>query len=80
MPNLFATTTAPLPFMANVVVRSFVLQDTDDLTIIYNSPGINNCADNISKLGEPSKLLVNHWHEAMYGQNKQFAMPTCQSG
>lgn len=76
MPNLFATTTAPLPFMANVVVRSFILQNVDDLTVIYNSPSINNCADSIRKLGEPSKLLVNHWHEAMYGQSQQFAMPT----
>lgn len=76
MPNLFATTTAPLPFMANVVVRSFILQDTANSTIIYNSPGIDNCAYSIRKLNEPSKLLINHWHEAMYGQSQQFTMPT----
>lgn len=65
--GLYATATAPLPYLAGVVVRSFVLQRGTESTIIYNSPGIDAAAEEIRSLGEPSQLLINHWHEAMYG-------------
>ena len=67
MTGLYATAPAPLPFQAGVVVRSFVLQRGSESTIIYNSPGIGAAVEGIRALGEPSHLLVNHWHEAMYG-------------
>lgn len=69
-PGLYATNSAPLPFMAGVVVRSFILQTTTGVVIIYNSPGIDEAAQEIATLGTPTRLLLNHYHEAMYGQPK----------
>jgi len=64
--GLYATPTSPLPFLSGVVVRSFVLEREQGNVIIYNSPGITVAAKGIMKLGRPTRLLVNHWHEAMY--------------
>ncbi|WP_172125939.1 MBL fold metallo-hydrolase [Devosia sp. 919] len=65
--GLYATPAAPLPFLDGVVVRSFVLQREQGNVVIYNSPGINAAAQEILDMGRPDRLLVNHWHEAMYG-------------
>ena len=64
--GLYATPTAPLPFLSGVVVRSFVLERKQGNIIIYHSPGINAAAREILELGRPGRLLLNHWHEAMY--------------
>jgi len=64
--RLHATPTAPLPFMSGVAVRSFVLERKQGNIIVYNSPGIAAAARPIRDLGWPSRLLVNHWHEAIY--------------
>lgn len=64
--GLHATPTAALPFLNGVVVRSFVLKREQGNIIIYNSPGITAAAPEILELGRPDRLLVNHWHEAMY--------------
>ncbi len=65
--GLYVTPTAPLPFLRGVVVRSFLLERAQGNIIIYNSPGIAGARDDILALGQPSRLLINHWHEAMYG-------------
>lgn len=67
LPRLHATPEAPLPFLAGVVVRSFVLEREAGPVIVYNSPGISAAASEIARLGRPDRLLINHWHEAMYG-------------
>ncbi|THG32054.1 MBL fold metallo-hydrolase [Naasia lichenicola] len=36
--------------------------------IVYNSPGIDADAAGIGSLGGATRLLINHAHEAMYGQ------------
>jgi hypothetical protein len=64
--GLYATPTAPLPFLSGVVVRSFVLERKQGNIIIYHSPGINAAKIEILELGRPDRLLLNHWHEAMY--------------
>ena len=64
--GLYATPTAPLPFLSGVVVRSFVLERKQGNIIIYDSPGINAAAHEILELGRPGRLLLNHWHESMY--------------
>lgn len=64
--GLHATPTAPLPFLRGVVVRSFVLEREEGPTIIYHSPGIDAAQRDILRLGQPNRMLVNHWHEAMY--------------
>lgn len=66
-PGLLSTPTARLPYQANVVLRSFVLQRPAGNAIIYNSPGITSAAHEIDALGAVSRLLINHGHEAMYG-------------
>ena len=68
--GLHATPTAPLPFLSGVVVRSFVLEREQGNVIIYNSPGVTAAAREILKLGQPDRLLLTHWHEAMYGAPK----------
>ena len=65
--GLLATPVARLPYQANVVVRSFVLDRADGPTIVYHSPGVSEAADDIRALGTPTRLLVNHAHEGMYG-------------
>ena len=65
--NLHATPTAPLPFLSGIVVRSFVLERGQGNIIIYNSPGITTAGSDILELGRPDRLMINHWHEAMYG-------------
>ncbi len=65
--GLHGTPTAPLPFLAGVVVRAFVLERPQGNIIIYNAPGISDAAGEIRELGYPRSLLLNHHHEAMYG-------------
>lgn len=64
--GLYATPTAPLPFLSGVVVRSFVLEREQGNIIVYHSPGITAAAGDILAMGRPDRLLVNHWHEAMF--------------
>jgi len=64
--RLHATLATPLPFLKGVVVRSFLLERGAGNVLIYNSPGISAAASDITDLGQPSRLLVNHWHEAMF--------------
>jgi glyoxylase-like metal-dependent hydrolase (beta-lactamase superfamily II) len=64
--GLYATPTAPLPFLSGVVVRSFVLERKQGNIIIYHSPGVNAASHEILELGRPGRLLLNHWHESMY--------------
>jgi hypothetical protein len=64
--GLHVTPTAPLPFLSGFVVKSFVLERRQGNIIVYNSPGVTAAARDILQLGRPSRLLVNHWHEALY--------------
>jgi len=66
--GLLATPTSRLPYQHNVLLRSFVLQRPRGNVIIYNSPGVTDAAAAIQDLGGASRLLINHSHEAMYGQ------------
>ena len=65
--GLHATPAAPLPFLAGVVVRSFVLERPQGNIVVYNAPGITTAARDILKLGRLDRMLVTHWHEAMFG-------------
>jgi glyoxylase-like metal-dependent hydrolase (beta-lactamase superfamily II) len=56
-----------LPFLANAHVRSFVLERPQGNVIVYNSPALTQAADEVRALGEPTQLVINHCHEAMYG-------------
>lgn len=66
--GLLATPTARLPYQHNVLLRSYVLERPQGNVIVYNSPGVSSSASAIRALGAPTRLLVNHGHEAMYGQ------------
>jgi hypothetical protein len=65
--GLHATPTAPLPVLSGVVVRSFILEREQGNVIVYNAPGITAARKEILALGPPDRLLLTHWHEAMYG-------------
>jgi hypothetical protein len=64
--GLLATPTSVLPYQANVLLRSYVLQRAKGNVIVYNSPGVSTAAD-IEEVGGASRLLINHAHEGMYG-------------
>jgi glyoxylase-like metal-dependent hydrolase (beta-lactamase superfamily II) len=66
--GLLATPTARLPYQHDVLLRSFVLQRPQGNLVVYNSPGVSASAAAIGALGPPARLLLNHGHEAMYGQ------------
>jgi glyoxylase-like metal-dependent hydrolase (beta-lactamase superfamily II) len=66
--GLLATPTARLPYQHNVLLRSYVLERAQGNVIVYNSPGVSESADAIAALGAPTRLLINHGHESMYGQ------------
>jgi hypothetical protein len=66
--GLVALPPSRLPYQANVLVRSFLLKRPAGNVIVYNSPGITTAADELQQLGPISRLLINHAHEAMYGQ------------
>jgi glyoxylase-like metal-dependent hydrolase (beta-lactamase superfamily II) len=50
-----------------VLLRSFVLVRPQGNVIVYHSPGVSGSAAAIGALGRPSRLLVSHGHEEMYG-------------
>ena len=67
--GLLATPSTPLPYQADVGLRSFLLQRPASNVIVYNSPALTSSAGDIQDAGGADRLLVNHWHEAMlFGQ------------
>jgi len=66
--GLLATPASRLPYQDNVLLRSYVLQRPTGNLIVYNSPGVSEAASAIARLGPPSRLLINHEHESMYGK------------
>ncbi|ANY08230.1 MBL fold metallo-hydrolase [Pseudonocardia sp. HH130630-07] len=67
VPGLHATGTARLPYQDDVLLRSFLLERPAGNVLVHNSPGLTTDAHAIADLGGASHLLVNHEHEAMYG-------------
>lgn len=65
--GLWATSTVRLPYQQNVLLRSFLLPRPAGNVAVYNSPGLDDAAEQITDLGGVSRLLLNHAHEAMYG-------------
>jgi glyoxylase-like metal-dependent hydrolase (beta-lactamase superfamily II) len=72
--GLLATSASRLPYQRNVLLRSYVLERPQGNLIVYNSPGVNQSANAIAALGAPTRLLINHSHESMYGQ-PDFGVP-----
>ena len=66
--GLYATPSAPLPFLEAVVVRSYLLATQQGTVIIYNSPGITAASAEIANFEQPLRLFINHYHETMYGR------------
>lgn len=65
--GLWATPPSPLPFLADVEVRAFLLRRKQGNVIVYNAPGITSAASAIRDLGGATRLLINHGHEEIYG-------------
>lgn len=70
LPGLFSTPSVAMPFVDGQQLRSYVIEAEQGPVVIYNSPGIDAASGAIMALGRPVRLLVNHWHEAMYGTPK----------
>ena len=65
--GLLAGPPAPLPYIAGVVVRSFVLERSEGALAIYNSPGLGAAVLSLEQSKRPGELYLNHAHEEMYG-------------
>jgi len=65
--GLRAAPPSHLPYQANILVRSFLLERPAGNVLVYNSPGLTSAATTIQDLGGATHLLINHSHEAMYG-------------
>jgi hypothetical protein len=65
--GLHSTPTARLPYQADILLRSYVLERPAGNVLVYNSPGLTAAASAIRDLGPANRLLINHEHEAMYG-------------
>ena len=65
--GLYVTPPSPMPYIKGGVARSFILEREAGNILLYNSPGLNAVATEIRELGAPDRLLLNHWHEQMYG-------------
>lgn len=72
--GLLSAPTSRLPFQANMLVRSFLLERPAGNVLVYNSPGLSEAAESIRDHGGATRLLINHGHESMYGQ-PDFAVP-----
>ncbi len=57
-----------LPYQDNILIRSFLLQRPAGDVVVYNSPGLSSAAPELRDLGGATRLLINHGHEAMYGE------------
>lgn len=66
--GLRATPSSRLPYQSNVLVRSFFLERPTGNMVVYNAPGVTLAATHIRDLGGATRLLINHSHEAMYGE------------
>ena len=57
---------APLPFARALHVRSFVVPREHDNLLVYGTPTVMDDAAEIESLGGISYQYLNHWHEAMF--------------
>ena len=65
-----------LPYQADVLIRSFLLERPAGNVVVYNSPGLSTAAPQVRDLGGAGRLLLNHAHEAMYGDPDLEVIPT----
>src|SRR3954467_4433144 len=63
-------TPAPLPFAPAVHVRAFVVPRDHDNLLVYSSPTVMDDAGAIESLGGVTHQYLNHWHEAMFGDDR----------
>jgi glyoxylase-like metal-dependent hydrolase (beta-lactamase superfamily II) len=68
--QLHPLTPAPLPFAQSLHVRSFVVPREHDNLLVYGSPTVMNDAAQIESLGGVSHQYLNHWHEAMFADER----------
>ena len=68
--GLHATPPSPLPFMAGVDLRSFVLDTEQGPVVIYNTPGIDKAQEEITSRGIPgsSDIRWGSWGESAGGE------------
>jgi glyoxylase-like metal-dependent hydrolase (beta-lactamase superfamily II) len=68
--QLHPLTPAPLPFARSLHVRSFVVPREHDNLLVYGTPTVMDDAAQIASLGGISHQYLNHWHEAMFGDER----------
>jgi glyoxylase-like metal-dependent hydrolase (beta-lactamase superfamily II) len=60
---------APLPFAPALHVRGFLVPREHENLLVYSSPALAGDAGAIRDLGGASHQYLNHWHEAMFGDD-----------
>jgi glyoxylase-like metal-dependent hydrolase (beta-lactamase superfamily II) len=68
--QLHPLTPAPLPFAKSLHVRSFVVPREHDNLLVYGSPTVMDDAAEIESLGGIAYQYLNHWHEAMFADER----------
>jgi glyoxylase-like metal-dependent hydrolase (beta-lactamase superfamily II) len=68
IPRLHATSPEPLPFAPSLEIRAFVLERGQGNLLVYNTGLLAQDAGAIEALGSVDGQYLNHWHEAMFGE------------
>ncbi len=67
--GLYASTPQPLPFAPSLHVRAFLLRRERGNVLLYSTAGLEKDVVAIDELGGISRQYLNHWHEAMFGDD-----------
>jgi len=69
--DLHASAPVPLPFAPDHRVRAFLLRRDAGNVLVYSAATVDAAA--VGALGGVSSILLNHWHEAEFGEGEQVA-------
>jgi len=67
--QLHPLTPATLPFAPALHVRTFLVPREHDNLLVYSSATVSDDAATIASLGGAGYQYLNHWHEAMFGDD-----------
>jgi glyoxylase-like metal-dependent hydrolase (beta-lactamase superfamily II) len=67
VPDLYASTPAPLSFAPSTHVRAFLLRRAEGNLLIYSAPAVVDDTPAIEQQGGIVRHYLNHWHEVAIG-------------
>jgi glyoxylase-like metal-dependent hydrolase (beta-lactamase superfamily II) len=67
LPDLYASAPQPLPFAPSQGIRAFLLRRDAGSLLVYSAPTMAAEAEAVDAIGGVSRVYLNHWHEAAFG-------------